>query len=97
MISVRKAVEIGANAHQPADAERPGPGNRYGSFSRVNASAGWMFSPRWGIFTRIENLLHRRDLGFDRTVIHPHRSAVRIAGTQRDPGLVISAGFQVQF
>jgi outer membrane cobalamin receptor len=70
---------------------------RYGSFSKVNASAAWMFSSRWGIFSRIENLLHRRDLGFDRTTINPDGTAQRIAGTQRDPGFVISAGFQVQF
>jgi hypothetical protein len=70
---------------------------RYGSFSRVNASAIWTVSPRWNLFIRAENLLHRRDLGFDRTIIHPDGTAERIAGTQRDPGLVASAGVELRF
>jgi hypothetical protein len=70
---------------------------RYGAFSKVNASVMWLASSRWSIFSRLENLLHRRDLGFDQTVISPDGSAQRIAGTQRDPGVVASGGLQFRF
>jgi len=70
---------------------------RYGAFSKVNTSVMWLASPRWSIFSRFENLLHRRDLGFDQTVISPDGSAQRIAGTQRDPGVVASGGLQFRF
>lgn len=70
---------------------------RYGSFSKINASAIWVASSRWNLFSRVENLLHRRDLGFDRTIINPDGSAQRIAGTQRDPGLVASVGLEIRF
>lgn len=70
---------------------------RYGSFSKINASLAWVASSRWSLFSRIENLFHRRDLGFDRTTIGPDGSARRTAGTQRDPGLVASGGVELRF
>lgn len=70
---------------------------RFGSFSKVNAAIAWSASSRWRIFSRMENLLNRRDLGFDRTIISPAGNAQRVAGTQRDPGLVVSAGIDVRF
>lgn len=70
---------------------------RFGSFTRMNASLMWAASSRWGLFSRMENVLHRRDLGFDRTVIAADGSARRIAGTQRDPGISVSAGINLQF
>lgn len=70
---------------------------RFGSFTRVNASLMWAASSRWGLFSRMENVLHRRDLGFDRTIIAADGSARRLAGTQRDPGISVSAGLNLQF
>lgn len=70
---------------------------RFGSFTRVNASLMWAASSRWGFFSRMENVLHRRDLGFDRTTIAADGSARRVAGTQRDPGISVSAGLNLQF
>lgn len=70
---------------------------RFGSFTRMNASVAWTASRRWGLFSRLENVLHRRDLGFDRTIIAPDGTARRITGTQRDPGIVVSAGLNLQF
>ena len=70
---------------------------RFGSFSKLNAAIAWTASSRWRIFSRMENLLNRRDLGFDRTIISPGGGAQRVVGTQRDPGLVVSAGINVRF
>lgn len=70
---------------------------RFGRFMRVNTSVAWTASSRWGLFSRIENVLRRRDMGFDRTVISPDGSVRRITGTQRDPGIVVSAGVNLQF
>lgn len=70
---------------------------RFGGFGKLNAAIAWSASSRWGLFTRVENLLNQRDLGFDRTIISPDGSARRVAGTQRDPGVVVSAGLNIQF
>lgn len=70
---------------------------RFGGFSKLHAAIAWSASPRWRIFSRMENLLNRRNLGFDRTIISPAGGAQRVAGTQRDPGLVVSAGVDVRF
>ena len=71
--------------------------SRFTGFARVNASMAWAASQRWGLFSRVDNLLNRRNMGFDRTVLSPDGSVQRIAGTQRDPGTVVSAGLNLQF
>lgn len=70
---------------------------RFGSFGKLNASVTWAASSRWDVFSRLENVLNHRDLGFDRTIIRPDGTAQRVAGTQRDPGIVVSIGINARF
>lgn len=70
---------------------------RWEEFLKFNALASFALNNRFSLLVRAENLLNRRDLGYSRSVLNMDGTAEQIAGTQRDPGLILAAGVQIQF
>lgn len=71
--------------------------SRYGRFIKVNGSVSFKWSENLGLTLRAENLFNRRDLGYSRSVLNADGTSQRVAGTQRDPGLVVAGGLQIRF
>ena len=70
---------------------------RFEEFLKVNALFSVAVTDRLSLLVRAENLLNRRDLGYSRSVLQMDGSSQQIAGTQRDPGLILAGGVQWGF
>ena len=70
---------------------------RYQEFLKINALLSISVTDKLSLLVRAENLLNRRDLGYSRSILQMNGSSEQVAGTQRDPGLILAGGVQWAF
>ena len=70
---------------------------RFEQFFKLNALISLALTDRLSLLLRAENLTNRRDLGYSRSILQMNGTAEQVAGTQRDPGLILAGGIQWAF